>query len=239
VNGGGMTANVLHTDATQANDWEKFRILQLMPNYGKTSYAIQTIRGNYLTAVGNGGHYMDALHTDATQIKGWEKFRVLKCGDLGSGYTYAIQYPPTMVYATETVVSMLSTDGFYHDEFKFIRQGDGTYALQAHNGINYVTAVGGGGVVQKELPCSGNVCLQSWSDVFHFDATQVQAWEKFRFIDQGNCTYAIQTVSGFYVGTYYDSSSKSWLLTTRRSTISENEKFELFVYGLASPVVIR
>lgn len=39
-----------------------------------------------------------------------------------------------------------------------------------------------------------------------------------------------QTVSGFYVGTFKDSSGYP-LLTTRRSTISENEKFELFMYG--------
>jgi hypothetical protein len=47
-----------------------------------------------------------------------------------------------------------------------------------------------------------------------------------------------QTVSGFYVGTFKDSSGRT-LLTTRRSTISENEKFELFVYGLTSPVVLQ
>jgi hypothetical protein len=29
------------------------------------------------------------------------------------------------------------------------------------------------------------------------------------------------------------------LLTTRRSTISENEKFQLVMYGLASPVVLH
>ena len=96
VNGGGMTANVLHTDATQAKDWERFRLIYLgigAPS-APTYYAIQTIKGNYFTAVNGGGNYQDALHTDATQIKGWEQFRIVKCGDPGSGYEYAVR-PPT------------------------------------------------------------------------------------------------------------------------------------------------
>lgn len=57
-------------------------------------------------------------------------------------------------------------------------------------------------------------------------------------VDQGNCKYAIQTVSGFFVGTFKDSSGYS-LLTTDRSTISENEKFQLVMYGLGSPAVLH
>ena len=38
-----------------------------------------------------------------------------------------------------------------------------------------------------------------WDDLVT-DRTQVQAWEKFRFIDQGDCSYVIQTVSGHYLG---------------------------------------
>jgi hypothetical protein len=84
--------------------------------------------------------------------------------------------------------------------------------------VNFVTALGGEGQVQKFLPADCglfSVCISGFSDVFHTDGTQVQAWEKFRVIDQGNCTYAIQTVSGFYVGIYKDSSGRT-LLTTRR-----------------------
>src|SRR6476660_5031700 len=90
VNGGGMTANVLHTDATQAKDWERFRLIDLGVGIpaAHAYYGIQTIKGKYLTAVGAGGKYQDALHTDATQIKGWEQFRIVKCGDLGSGQEY-------------------------------------------------------------------------------------------------------------------------------------------------------
>jgi hypothetical protein len=82
------------------------------------------------------------------------------------------------------------------------------------------------------------VSIDSFSSIFHTDATQVQAWEQFRVIDQGNCKYAIQTASGFYVGIYKNASGWT-LLTTRANFISENEKFQLVVYGLASPDVLR
>ena len=127
--------------------------------------------------------------------------------------------------------------------FKLIRQGDGTYALQTSNGVNYVTALGGGGQVQRFEQCDPGfpgACLSGVSTIFHTDATQVQAWEKFKIIDQGNCTYVIQTNKGFYVGIFKDPSGHyAMLLTTDRSTISENEKFQLVVYGLASPVVLQ
>ncbi len=244
VNGGGLTANVLHTDATQAKDWEKFRILDLsVGSFAPTYYSIQTIRGNYLSAVGAGGKYTDAIHTDATQIKAWEQFRIVKCGDLGSGYAYGIMAADGEFLdasngggQTNGAIFLGSPSGFKH-----IRQGDGSYALQTPNGINYVTALGGGGQVQKYLPADCGLfsaCISGFSDVFHTDARQVQAWEKFRFIDQGNCTYVIQTVSGYYLGIYKDSGGRT-LLTTDRSSISDNEKFQLVVYGLASPVVLQ
>lgn len=34
-------------------------------------------------------------------------------------------------------------------KFKLIRQSDGTYALQTANGRTYLTALGGGGQVEK------------------------------------------------------------------------------------------
>lgn len=59
-------------------------------------------------------------------------------------------------------------------------------------------------------------------------------------IDQGNCSYAIQTSNGFYMGIYKDSSGYT-LLTTRRDGVSTaNEKFQLvLLYGLASPVILQ
>jgi hypothetical protein len=58
--------------------------------------------------------------------------------------------------------------------------------IRTANG-NCVTAVGGGGL------SSGT----SQSDNLHTDATQVQAWERFRVVDQSDCTYAIQTVNAW------------------------------------------
>ena len=250
VNGGGMTANVLHTDATQAKDWERFRLIDLgigvpaVPTY----YGIQTIKGNYVTAVGAGGKYQDAVHTDANQIKGWEQFRIVKCGDLGSGQEYGVMAANGAFFSArsgggQTIEAiLLSNPTALETKFKFINQGDGTYALQTANGSNYVTAVGGGGQVQKYNPPNCGMfsaCIGGFSTVFHTDATQVKAWEKFRIIDQGNCTYAMQTSSGFFTGIYKAAEGYTLLTTRRDAASTANEKFQLVVYGLASPPVLR
>lgn len=249
VGGGGRTTDVLHTDATQVRDWEQFRLDELwdVPTY----FTVQTIHGNYLTAVGEGGRFEDAIHTDAPlwQLGQWEYFRVVKCGDLGSGYQYTIiAANDQFLYARngggqtdDTIMESVSPGDSTVARFKFIRQSDGSYALQTSNGVNYVTALGGGGKVQKDNrpDCGwGSTCLEWFSQIFHTDATQVQAWERFKIIDQGNCKYAIQTVSGFFVGIFKDSSGLT-LFTTDRSTVSENEKFQLVMYGLGSPAVLH
>ena len=58
-------------------------------------------------------------------------------------------------------------------------------------------------------------------------------------IDQGNCTYAIQTTSGFFVGIFKDPNGYMLLTTRRDGAATANEKFQLVVYGLASPPVLR
>jgi hypothetical protein len=40
-------------------------------------YAILTVDGHYLTAVGAGGRVTDTIHSDATNIAAWEKFRLI------------------------------------------------------------------------------------------------------------------------------------------------------------------
>jgi hypothetical protein len=254
VNGGGMTANVLHTDATQARDWERFRVIYLgigvptVPTY----YAIQTVKGNYLTAINAGGKYNDALHTDAAQIKGWEQFRIVKCGDPGSGYEYAVMAADGEFLASDTFdrktwfgLNSRPTDA--EMKLKMIRQVDGTFALQTISGT-YLTALGGGGQVEKydrkywTPDCGGlfgGPCIGGAAPIFNTNATQVQAWEKFKVIDQGNCTYAIQTSSGFFAGIFKDSSGVMLLTTRRDGAPTPNEKFQLVVFGLASPPVLR
>lgn len=211
VNGGGLTLDALHTDATQIAAWEQFR---LIPDQYGWRHAVQTVNGHYLTAVGAGGKTMDAIHADALKIGNWEEFYIWKCGDLGSGYQYtlsAVSEPYGFVFAyggggrvnTRDDVFIFGALGVLSDykkhpipfdnnwqRFRLLRQGDGSYALQTSNGVNYVTAVKGGG------QASGGI---TW-DSLVTDRTQVQAWEKFRFVEQGNCTYAIQTSSGHYLG---------------------------------------
>jgi len=252
VNGGGMTANAVHTDATQPRDWERFRVIYL-GGYNGPYYGIQTVKGNYFTAVGAGGKYTDALHTDAKQIQSWEQFRIVKCGDPGSGYDYGVMAADGEFLA---ITNWEGKPGFGLNnhpaeaemKYKVIRQSDATYALQTATGRNYVTALGGGGQVEKydskyyTPDCGGlfgGPCIGGSAPIFHTDATQVQAWEKFKFIDQGNCTYAIQTSSGFFAGIYKDPSGVTLLTTRRDGAPTANEKFQLVVFGLASPVVLQ
>jgi hypothetical protein len=161
---------------------------------GPSGTTIQTNNGNFVTAVGGGGQLTNALHTDAKTAQSWEYFHVVKCGDLGSGFTYAIRNNHGAILTalggggrTQGAIKMGGIDD--SARFTLIRQADGTYGLRTPNGINYVTAVGGGG---RSLALDNN---------FHTNATHVQAWEKFRIIDEGRCLYTIQTVSGGFVGT--------------------------------------
>jgi hypothetical protein len=75
VDGGGRITDVIHSDATQLQAWEKFTLYSL----GGGVYDIQTIDGHYLTAVGGGGRITDTIHSDATTVGAWEKFTVT-CG---------------------------------------------------------------------------------------------------------------------------------------------------------------
>jgi hypothetical protein len=245
VGGGGRSSDVLHSDATQVKDWERFHLVELTLN-SPSFYGIQTIKGGFVTAVGAGGKYQDAIHTDAKQINAWERFRIVKCGDPGSGHEYGIlaangQFLSGGGGAPKNGI-FLSPPQAVETKFKFFRQTDGRYAFQTANGKNYVGALGGGGNVQNYYPpdCGMfSACIGGYSDLFHTDATQIQAWEKFRVIDQGNCTYAIQTSSGFFVGIHKGYEGKMYLTTRRDGASTANEKFQLVLYGLGSPAVIQ
>ena len=252
VNGGGMTADALHTDATQIRAWEQFRMNDLSEEgFAPTYYGLNTIGGRNVTAVDAGGHYEDAIHTDGFHVDTWEEFRPVKCGDLGSGYDYYI------IPADGSVLTAADGGGQVTDamilgpwigepenllwsRFKLILQMDGSYALQTSNGVNFVTALGGGGEVQVYQHCDPGfpgTCIDGLTDIFHTDATQVLGWEKFRIADQGNCKYTIQTTSGFFFGLYQ--TSHGMLFTTRRTEITDNEKFEFVMSGLGSPPVLH
>jgi hypothetical protein len=252
VNGGGLTWNALHTDATVIGGWEQFRMIDLaQTGFKPTWYSLYTINGNVVTAVGAGGQYYDPIHTDAYQTGSWEEVRPDKCGDLGSGYEYYViaanGSPLTAVDGGGHADDYALVKGFWFgpsdaqwSRFKLIRQLDGTYALQTSNGVNYLTALNGGGLVQEYYECDPGwwgACIDSTSGIFHTDATHVLGWEKFRIADTGECKYTIQTTSGFYFGIY--STSHGMLMTTRRSIVSDNEKFEFVMAGLGSPPIIH
>jgi hypothetical protein len=86
VNGGGLggpdsgpNAVALHTDAIVAAKLETFTVVWLDSAY--TKFALQTIRGNYVTAVNGGGvgganDSSAPIHTDATTIAEWERLRL-------------------------------------------------------------------------------------------------------------------------------------------------------------------
>ena len=226
VDGGNRIAEpVLQSTRTAATNSEWFLLFM---DYNSGGRNIRTISTKYLTAVGGGGKTTNPFHTDAVKADRWEWFGLYKCGDLGSGYQYAIVNPSGGPLRARdggghTTADAISVSGYlsapprqpYDDwaRFRLIRQNDGSYALQTSKGY-YVTAVNGGGVVMgPKTP----VVLQT-------DRTQVGDWEKFRIVDFGDCTYTIQTLSGWY----FDASKYS----TGRSDINYATKFSLFMFGL-------
>ena len=227
VNGGGRTSDVLHTNATVPQAWETFGLIPLVPPFSiypdqfnltqdaPWYYAIATEKGNYLSALGGGGQTADpALHSDATKVGSWELFRLICAGPLMSGRQYALR--PVAGYSLAAgngggvgpfrrglgLAATNNIDRKSWEKFTLLQQPDGTFALRTVSG-NFVTAVGSGGVP----PIIANSGGQA-SDVFHTDAVQIGAWEKFRILDQGDFTYVLQTDTGWFVG----------LLTTEGNT---------------------
>ena len=77
VGGGGRTTDVIHSNATLPQSWERFNLVLLgVRNDGVGLFALQTVDGHYLTAVGEGGRTTDTIHSDATRIQAWEEFYV-------------------------------------------------------------------------------------------------------------------------------------------------------------------
>lgn len=203
--GGGLGANygagqVIQAARTGLADDALFRLESSDPGF--SPYTIRTFRNYYVTALGGGGRHTAPFYTDAIKRNSyWEDFTLHKCGDLGSGQSYAIMaagsgggYPLQALKGGGQVKSgvefFLQKLGGGAQRFRPIRQNDGSYALQTANGVNYVTAIGGGGHARN---------LKD-SSVLVANRTQVQGWEKFRIVDRGDCTYTIQTVDNWYVG---------------------------------------
>jgi hypothetical protein len=242
VDGGGLTTDVLHTDAKQPLAWEKFGLIPQTPpfsiypeNYTLTKdspwyYAIATEQGNYLTALGGGGHATEpSMHSDATQVKSWELFRLICAGPLLSGYQYTLRPVDGFTLAAldggghfRSGLLLAAFDNVLRKswaKFTVLHQADGSYALQTLTG-NYVTAVVGGGIGPDSAASPGGE-----GDVFHTDALQIGSWEKFNILDQGDFTYVVRTVSGLYVGIKKD--PNLWLLRTDITDIADAARFRL------------
>jgi len=176
---------------TPQTDVALFHINQI-PVEGQ--HTIQVKSGHFLTAVGGGQKTTNAFHTDATKASTWEYFWVVKCGDLGSGYQYAIRvkgdHKPLAAMGGGGLTRGAIVRGFGGfgelARFTLVKQDNGTYALRTPNRINYLTAEGGGGLAS--------------GDTLQTNRTKVQAWEQFKFVDRDTCSYTIQTDSGFYLG---------------------------------------
>jgi hypothetical protein len=80
VGGGGRVTDVLHTDATQAQAWEKFVLIDSGSGMPNIQYGFRTKTGNYLTVVGGGGRITDVIHSNATQLLDWEKMQLESIG---------------------------------------------------------------------------------------------------------------------------------------------------------------
>ncbi len=135
--------------------------------------AIQTVRGNYVTAVGGGGRDLDVMHTNATVFGSWERFTLVYTGDgvhygLRTVFGYYVTAVNSGGLAASNVPDVLHTNATQlldWEKFSIIAQGDGTYAIRAFDG-HYLSARDGGGRVTR---------------TFDSYVSQVQSWEKFRF----------------------------------------------------------
>jgi hypothetical protein len=137
---------------------------------------IQTLTGNYVTAVGGGGQTTNAIHTDATAVSALGAFRIVGAGD---GSHVGIQ-TATGTYVTAVGGGGRTTDVIHTDaqalqdweKFNLVPiagQPQDVFAIQTIDG-HYLTAVGGGGRT---------------TNVIHTDATAPQGWEWFHFTCNG------------------------------------------------------
>lgn len=164
LGGGGSTnaAQVLQTERTAVADDALFRFVG---PYRNGVYTIGTFNNHFLTALGGGGKTTDAFHTDATSASTWEQFRLIKSGDLGSGHTYAIIQTGVKATSSPSNQYLNAVDGGgratqamtafgdlgLNARFKLIGLADGSFAIQAPDGIHYVTADDGGGIEGETL----------------------------------------------------------------------------------------
>jgi hypothetical protein len=198
VDGGGLTSDVIHTDAVDISTWEEFQILPT-GSLGELAVAIQTHTGNFLTAVGLGGKTTDAIHSDAIAVNTWETFFLRKWGGPSSGTAYFIvDTEKNQAIAasgggnkTQNTIQFLGQTGVPLEWARFLisAQGNGSYTIQTESGF-FITAVNGGGLDYGTAT----------SDNIQTNRTIPSTWEQFKFVPSDDGTYVIQTFTGNFLG---------------------------------------
>jgi len=227
--GRGLTTNTIFTTAQSVGrlGWELFT---LVPQLAPFNFAIQTVRGFFLTAVGGGGHNSgDTIHTDALNADRWERFVLFRRGDLGTGSTYGI-VSSGIGHTTWNLGPFLGAvngggqpgpDDVLSDfpnipfwiSWTPLNQYDGTYALQTSSG-NVLTANGGG------TPGAG----------FRTDREigQIGDSEKFTLVDDGFFTVLIKTAVGTFLSFVLDNMGKTTITTVEDATQATRWRFQVF-----------
>jgi hypothetical protein len=175
----------------------------------RSDYIGDTVLGTYydefLYFRNDGGESTAAIGTYQSSVPASQDGNVVmprQCGALGSGYNYSIQTGTwgggggdffyfalgavTGVEYSNAYSIALAEPGELGAQFTLIQQSDGSYAIQTIGG-NYVWALNGGGVDASD------------SLLVVTNPPQGNASEHFWITDQGNCTYTIQTSSGYYL----------------------------------------
>jgi|ERR1700758_3366429 len=228
--GGGLTTHTIFTTAQSVGPlgWELFT---LVPQLAPFDFAIQTVRGFFLTAVGGGGHNSgDTIHTDALTADSWERFVLFRRGDLGTGSTYGI-VSAGVGHTTWNEGPFLTAvngggepgpDGVIDPNYPPIpfwiswtplNQYDGTYALQTSSG-NVLTANLGG------VPGAG----------FRTDRGigQIGDFEKFTLVDDGFFTVLIKTHVGTFISDVVDNMGRQRTMTVDDATQATRWRFQVF-----------
>jgi len=139
-NGGGIGAsNDTETFQTEAQDFRDDEKLKLTGPAEDGTFSIQTLTGNFVTAVGGGGHSSRAFHTDATVALAWEKFHLLRTGDLTVGHLHFYAIRPigtdlgflTAINGGNRKVNAMTAKSPLVDNSRFNlqKQPDGTFAI--------------------------------------------------------------------------------------------------------------
>jgi hypothetical protein len=103
VDGGGRRTEVIHSDATVIQAWERFILVNDPDN---VHVGFRTANGHLLTAVDGGGRTTDVIRSNETQLRSWEKFRIIH---IGSG-VYNVQTSDGRHYLTAVGGGGLTTD---------------------------------------------------------------------------------------------------------------------------------